>query len=347
MNTRDVRGLLIAWFLELSWQGILAIAAIYATATWVVLSLLGEPALTGGVDFIYWLIITASTVGYGDYSPATGAGKLFVSLFVVPVGLGIFATTIGHLTAILFNEWKKGIRGMRPTHKDNHILVIGWNGDRTLKLLDLLIDERVNHLKRDIVLCVDEEQENPLPDRIGFVHVNKFNNSEGMRRANVAGANCIIIDTPSDAETMTTALFCDQQNAQAHIIAYFQDESLSELLKGHCPNVECMPSVSIEMMAKSAMDPGSSVLHHELLNAARGMTQYSTKIPKLSAQISMQAVFNGFKTLHDATIIAVAGTADDHVQVNPSFDYPLNAGDTLYYIAAERIHGIEWSQFHV
>lgn len=347
MKKGSARGLLIAWFLELSWQGILAIAALYATLTWVVLSLLGEPALTSGVDFIYWLIITASTVGYGDYSPATSAGKLFVSLFVVPVGLGIFATTIGHLTAILFNEWKKGIRGMRSTRKDNHILVIGWNGDRTLKLLDLLINERADNLKRDIVLCVDLEQENPFPDQIGFVHVNKFNNIEGMRRANVAGANCIIIDTPSDAETMTTALFCNQQNPQAHLIAYFQDESLSQLLRGHCPNVECMPSVSIEMMAKSAMDPGSSVLHHELLNATRGMTQYSTKIPQLPAKISMQAVFNGLKTLHNATVIAVGDNTDDHVHINPSFEYSLNPGDTLYYIADERIHGIEWSQFHV
>ena len=347
MNKQSVRALLIAWFLELSWQGIAAFAALYIAVTWAVLALLGEPALTGGVDFIYWLIVTASTVGYGDFSPATRAGKLFVSLFVVPVGLGIFAMVIGHLTAILINEWKKGIRGMRATNKDKHILVIGWNGDRTLKLLDLLIDERKTHLRRDIVLCVNEEQENPFPDQIGFVRVNKFNDREGMGRANVESASCIIIDTPSDAETMTTALYCNQQNPQAHLIAYFQDESLSELLKGHCPNAECMPSVSVEMMAKSAMDPGSSVLHHELLNAARGMTQYSTKIPQLSAELSMQAVFNGLKSLHNATVIAVSGVANDHVQVNPSLDFPLNAGDILFYIADERIHGIDWEQFHV
>ena len=31
---------------------------------------------TGFLDAIYWAIITATTLGYGDFSPHTGAGKV-------------------------------------------------------------------------------------------------------------------------------------------------------------------------------------------------------------------------------------------------------------------------------
>ena len=40
------------------------------------------------------MLVTASTVGYGDLSPATTIGKVVVMLFMVG-GLGLFAAGIG------------------------------------------------------------------------------------------------------------------------------------------------------------------------------------------------------------------------------------------------------------
>lgn len=44
------------------------------------------------LDSFYFSVITISTVGYGDFSPHTAAGKLFTSIYVL-CGLGIFVTT--------------------------------------------------------------------------------------------------------------------------------------------------------------------------------------------------------------------------------------------------------------
>ena len=52
------------------------------------------------VDSLYFSVITLTTVGYGDFSPVTNAGKVF-NIFYVLVGLGIFAALVteigGHL----------------------------------------------------------------------------------------------------------------------------------------------------------------------------------------------------------------------------------------------------------
>ncbi len=42
------------------------------------------------LDSLYFSVITLTTVGYGDFSPKTDAGKIFTMIYIV-VGLGILA----------------------------------------------------------------------------------------------------------------------------------------------------------------------------------------------------------------------------------------------------------------
>ena len=43
------------------------------------------------LDSIYFSVVTISTVGFGDFSPDTAAGKIFTMFYII-VGLGIFVT---------------------------------------------------------------------------------------------------------------------------------------------------------------------------------------------------------------------------------------------------------------
>ena len=330
---------------ELSWGGILFSLLLFVVVSWLGLWASGERALLEGGAFLYWLVITASTVGYGDLSPSTTAGKSFVALFVVPWGLGLFALVIGRVAGALTLHWKRGVLGMKQLSVEAHILVIGWNGHRTRQLLELLLRGAEEHQRRPVVLCVDQEMENPMPDAIGFARVERYNNEAEMVRAAVESADCIIIDTPSDEVTMTTALFANARNPRAHLLAYFQDDSLSALLKAHCPNIECMPSVAVEMLAKSAMDPGSSALHHELISVSEGMTQYSIEVPEGAGALSVERLFTVLKRRHDATFIGLCRGEGARLRVNPPLEMEVVPGDRLFYIARERIQALDWAAF--
>ncbi|HIF9455467.1 TPA: ion channel [Photobacterium damselae] len=326
-------------FTQLTGRNLLFALLGYILTSWILLFIANEIALTHSItNFIYYLFVTASTVGYGDLSPTTPTGKWIVALFIIPGGLGLFALTIGRVTSNLILYWRSGLLGRREVKLKNHILILGWNEKRTLHLIKMLQYEEKGY--RPIVLCTRSEIENPLPGEIEFVRINHYTNIEEMRRTSLEQASCIIIDNPEDDITFTAALVCANYNPKAHILVYFNDDSLTPLLKLHCPNAECIPSVDVEMLAKSAIDPGSSKLHHELLSTHEGMTQYSVKYPIDKKTTQVSELFSHLKIEHDAILIAIENT--NGIIVNPALSQEIRPEDTVYYIADERIRDFRW-----
>lgn len=84
----DFRGVLatngLSWILAVTTGTILA----GALAIWAL-----EPAMGSFLDALWWSIVTATTVGYGDISPASELGRL-VAVVLMLVGIG----TIGMIT---------------------------------------------------------------------------------------------------------------------------------------------------------------------------------------------------------------------------------------------------------
>ena len=312
-----LRRLLVSNFIDARPQTLLLLLLGYLLTSWLLLRLCGEADLTAWPDFIYWVLVTASTVGYGDLSPVTAGGKWVVGLFVIPLGLSIFALAIGRVAAFLSDQWRKGVRGLKTLDCEDHILVLGWNDNRTLHLLDLLLwESRQAGRPTPVALCVTDDIENPMPDTIEFVKATSYTDELTMSRANIENARCIIIDNDDDNSTLTSALYCSARNPDAHLIAYFHDESLAALLKQHCPGAECAPSVAVEMLAKSAFDPGSSALHYDLLNVEHGQAQYSVNYPEGIDPASVEDVFWLFKECYQATLIAIKHGAEPLV-LNP------------------------------
>lgn len=304
----------------------------------------GESVLTDSSNFLYFLVVTSSTVGYGDFSPSTLAGKYVVSLFVIPVGLSIFAMVLTRFGIYISGITTRGRKGLRMLSLENHCVIIGWNSSRTLRLIDLILAKE-NGGKERVLLCVDVDIENPYPDKISFVKAESFSHTDTMARANLEKASRIIIDTPLDDVTLTTVLYCKKVSPNSHITAYFQDESVAALLLSHCPGVEIVPSVSVEMLARSSLDPGSASLHKQLLDSMEGMTQYSIECPSING-LSYGDIFKNLKFNLDATLVGLRHKEADKIMINPPLSTSVSSGDTLYYIAEVRLREhqcFEWA----
>ena len=174
-----------AQFQQIKNRHIFTLAIGYIAFGYLLLSLAQETQLTKNPqDYIYYLLVTASTVGYGDMSPETPLGKWIVALFIIPCGLSLFAVAVGRIAAMAVNFWRSGLLGKRHLMIKEHILILGWHGNRTLHLIDMLLHEERN--KRPIVLCVRREMENPQPKDIDFVTTPSFTDPQAMARAGLA-----------------------------------------------------------------------------------------------------------------------------------------------------------------
>ena len=97
---RDVVRGLRAFWVDPAAQAILAVAATVIAIATIFYRFVED---LSWIDALYVSVITVSTVGYGDISPATVAGKIFTMVFVL-VGVGVFvalgSTVAHHLLAV-------------------------------------------------------------------------------------------------------------------------------------------------------------------------------------------------------------------------------------------------------
>jgi voltage-gated potassium channel Kch len=83
---------------------LLALTIFVATSGAVVMMVLEG---WGFIDALYFAVVSMATVGYGDFSPETPAGKIFTMGFLV-IGIGIFVLTVGAIAEAILSAMPKG-----------------------------------------------------------------------------------------------------------------------------------------------------------------------------------------------------------------------------------------------
>ena len=322
----------------LSWYTVLTITAFHFAVSWGLIALVGGEKIASGEIFWYFYVTTVTTVGYGDFSPVTEAGQGITILWIMPGGIALFTTIIAKIVQQVAGKWRRRLRGLASYENlTDHIVILGWHGSRTERMVEHIRGGQGEH-ERDIVLCSAKAIENPMPEQVRFVRGPALNTPDLLHRAAVANAKYIIALGHDDNETLAAALGAAAVNGDAHIVAYFDQQSFADLLKAHCPNAECNVSLSIEMMVRSAQDPGSSRVQRQLLSALEGPTQFSLQVPADANPVSYGALFTELKTKHDATLFGVAeSTLGDDLVLNAPSDHRVGPGMILYFMAARRL----------
>ena len=99
--------------------------------------------ITTASDAIWYVIVTISTVGYGDKYPVTNDGRILGSLIII-VGVGIFGTFTGYLANVFLSpkppEEDKEV--LETRERLDHLRLLMVEQQATLEQLDkLLVDE--------------------------------------------------------------------------------------------------------------------------------------------------------------------------------------------------------------
>ena len=334
---------------EVTWATLALAVVGHAFVSWLLLALAGEGrgegALAGdAVTFLYFYVTTATTVGYGDLSPAGALGRLAAALWVLPGAIALFAALLGKTAQEFGRLWRRRMDGAGDYgSRTGHTVVLGWQGARTQRLIELLLADQPPGER--IVLVAKSLERNPMPDALDFVRADALSTPRGGERAGLGGARSIVVRGEDDDETLAATLAASTAAPGAHIVAHFEDERAAELIARQCPAVEAIGSLSAELLVRASRDPGASRVADLLFSAKTADTAFSLTVPALPAPVRYLDALVGLKRLHDVTVLGVGEGHGDAVDLNCAADAELREGQLLYYVADRRVGpgAIDWS----
>jgi voltage-gated potassium channel len=303
--------------------------------TYLFLMAAGETAIVEDlVTFTYWYYTTTTTVGFGDITPKTEAGKLITALWVMAGGIILVTGLIGSATSTLMNIWRNRVKGnVNLGTLSGHTVLVGWNGEQSERMIGLLIAEHSGTSEK-MVLCDDSLDENPKSDHLLFVSGESLTNPTVLGRAGVAGAARIIVTGRSDDHTLAIVLAVNSIEHQAHMVAHFSNSQTAALAKRYVPCLEVASAMTMEMLVRSARDPGTSDIIYDLLSINKGVTLFTQKIQpgflKTYNEIATRLMYS-----YQGTLIGYRKKGEIG-KVSPG-NCHLQEGDEIYYIAPTRL----------
>lgn len=319
---------------RVSWLALVLALLAHMLGTWLLLALAGEDTLVRPSAFPYYYMTTATTIGYGDLSPQTIAGRMVVAFLLMPGAVAFFAAVLTKTGAGLSSYWRRHREGrMGYQDMDGHTVLVGWKGAESDRLIDLLLSDTATD-DEGLVVVAEELAENHRPEQMRFVSIATYADSRPFARAAVSTARRIIINPPSDDQTLAAVMAVMAHRPAAHVVAHFECGSALRLVRSHYPQVECTRPMSAEVLARAAQDPGSSALTHDLLEADEGQAQFSLVMPA-GVRATFAAIAACLKA-HGGLLLAYR-EADGAVRINPADGVELATGTALYYLSDRRI----------
>ena len=93
------------------------------------------------VSMIYYNIVTASTVGYGDFSPQTVMGKVLTAIYI-PIAISLFAAFLSVMGSIIYSNIHRRDNGLKSVTSDIEYLIIGGYKEKVDELVLALISKK-------------------------------------------------------------------------------------------------------------------------------------------------------------------------------------------------------------
>ena len=230
------------------------------------------------LDSFYFMTVTISTVGYGDFSPSSALGKVFIILFLV----GIIILIPIEITRMLDNIDR--IKKNSYTTESDHVVVCSDFINAIQFVKEFYHPDRgINTPKEKTVIISDVdtltlEQETVLKrpyfnSRVQILHGDPTTQDTLMRARIQQAVACFIMSSrhvedtkAADNNAMLTALAVKALKPKIKIFIQITNSSLIKTLKSAgIEHIICLETLEMSVMAQSLICKGFPTLLSNLL----------------------------------------------------------------------------------
>lgn len=289
---------------------------------------------------IWWSIVTLTTVGYGDISPETAAGRM-LAVLVMFFGIGLLGMLSAGLATMLISRKIRENKGMSPSVVEDHIIICEWNYRAKAILKELRADAQTK--KKPIVLVADIE-EIPVDDPHLFF-IRGVVCEETLEKANLKKAETIIVlgddateTTARDAKVVLTTLTVESINPDVYSVVELVDKKNEpHCRRANADEIIIGSDLSSHLIASAALDHGISRVVIELLSNRYGNELYSMPVPANMVGKDFLDIFVTMKKRQNIIVIGVQKRDTEAFHPNPDADYLVTEEDLLLVISQDRV----------
>lgn len=182
------------------------------------------------IDSVYYTVITMTTVGYGDYIPATGIQKIFATTLALG-GVALLAYVINIILTNVqekMGEYSKGAMKMKTIeHMDDYYILCGYG-----RVGKVVFEELSKRNQNIIVFEKDEDLLKDIKESDSVVTIHKDVTEDNLI-SKLAGDKCrsVIISTGDDVTNLFIVLTIRETNPDAWIVSRASKEENYSRLK--------------------------------------------------------------------------------------------------------------------
>jgi voltage-gated potassium channel len=294
-----------------------------------------EPNTTMANAF-WWSIVTLTTVGYGDITPNTIAGR-FIGILIMFFGIGILGLFTATIASFFVERKLKEERGMSTFEFENHIIICEWNFRAKEILNELRSDPK---METTPVILITEIERKPLDDDFLYF-IQGGVTEENLKRANFEKAKTVVIlgddrldDYARDAKVILSTLTVESINADVYTIAELVDgNNVRHCQRAHADEIIVSSEFSSKLISRATRDHGISKVLSELLSSRYGNDLYKIAVKTDMIGKKFIDIFTGMKRDHNSTVLALQRAVTGEMISNPAMEMRVNEGDYLIVIA--------------
>ncbi|MCO6459157.1 MAG: ion transporter [Pirellulaceae bacterium] len=303
----------------------------------------GEAAFT--LERSFWFSVYSLLAGEPIPAPPDTLGGRVVAVFVMFMGLTIFAMLTGTVSAFMVDRLQSEGHSVDWEHLHGHIIVCGWNSKAEI----IVREYRASHVSETPIAVIAQLDHQPQlpPDahRQAWFLNDDFTRVTALQKAGIDRAStCIILSDMSqgrseqdaDARTILAALTVEKLNPHVYTCAeLLNGDYASHLQMGHVNDYVVSGEYSAYMLAQAAMNRGLVEVITELMTYQRGNGFYRLALPAAWHGKTFQEAFETLKRRHNVILVGVQPRGGK-MQVNPA-QHTFAAGDDVVVISEKEV----------